>query len=139
MPYLRAKAGIACAGPQSTNATASRRNMLKGTDLARTRLPLKLINLDQSIRPSGTVTLRLNFLGSSCYGIERLRRPMSVLLPHTAFRPLRKGVDRRITRGRRERRGGGHAHKALAKAKFSIMREHRDFPSTTDSPFRKKE
>src|SRR6516162_736614 len=52
MPYLRAKAGIALAGRQSRNARTSKRNTLNGIDLARMRLPFKLISFNNSIRPS---------------------------------------------------------------------------------------
>src|SRR6516165_7448965 len=110
MPYLRAKAGIAFAGRQSTNAMISKRKMLKGTDLARTRPPLKLISFDQSIRPSSHGDLRFEFSGESLLLNRTAARPTSALLPHTAFIALSKGVNERIIRGRWQRSGRGGAH-----------------------------
>src|SRR5215831_7936570 len=138
MPYLRAKAGIALAGRQSTNARTSNRNMLNRIELARMPLPIKLVSFDNSIRPSsyGQIQIQI-FWGVPVYRIERARRPTSVLLHHTAFMTLEKRVNERVIRGRWELCGKGPAHRTAAKPWVSGMREHRDFPSTTESPFRK--
>ena len=50
---------------------------------------------------------------------------------------LEKRVNERVIRGRWELRGKGPAHRTAAKPRVSGLREHQDFPSTTESPFRK--
>src|SRR6516225_5028663 len=66
-PYLRAKAGIALAGRQSTNARTSNRNMLNRIELARLPLPIKLVSFDNSIRPSSYGQIQIQIFWESLF------------------------------------------------------------------------
>src|SRR5215469_13465960 len=67
MPYLRANAGIALAGRQSTDARTSNRNMLNRIELARLPLPIKLVSLTTPYGPPRTVRYKFRFSGSPLF------------------------------------------------------------------------